>query len=103
QVWRTRCIDRPSAGIGPPLVVPNEQRRCTPPSGRALAIPSRKVADIKSGWPRSDLETDFIPELAAGFTQNTQFTRENKPEQPAQDLKATIMRPFAERQCLRIS
>src|SRR5689334_3692071 len=53
RISRTRRIDTLSAGIGPPLVVPDEQSAVHRPAVEHLPPPTR-VADFRSEWPRSD-------------------------------------------------
>jgi hypothetical protein len=91
RISRTRRIDTLSAGIGPPLVVPDEQRRRTPPSGRALATPFRGgrlqigMAEIKS-----ESLADFIPESPADFPRNMQPSRVMPPPwRPAAEKSRT--------------
>src|SRR5689334_2389074 len=64
---RMRRIDTLSAGIGPPLVVPDEQSADDRPAVERLPPPSG-VAEI-----RSESVADFILESAAGFARNTQL------------------------------
>jgi hypothetical protein len=63
-------------GIGPPLVVLEEQRRRTPLSGRALATPAGGVRhQIGMGEMKSELVADFIPESPADFPRNMHSER----------------------------
>src|SRR5690242_1723248 len=53
RISRTRRIDTLSAGIGPPLVVPDEQSAVHRPAVKHLPPPTR-VADFRSEGPGSD-------------------------------------------------
>src|ERR1044071_2609027 len=77
RISRTRRIDTLSAGIGPPLVVPDEQRTVHRPAVERLP-PLTGVADFRSGWPRSDRNqwpTSFRNQWPTSFgIRNEEFT-----------------------------
>src|SRR6476619_1491500 len=72
RISRTRRIDTLSAGIGPPLVVPDEQSAVHRPAVEPLP-PLSGGGRLQIGMAEitSESVADFIPESPADFARNT--------------------------------